>query len=88
MKDRLSGPRKGEPWKGEGVAKFETLSVRRLHLDGPQALVVIDTAAEDDRGHAGVYAADPEKGDAHARELRFLFLPLLQKRISIQEAFE
>lgn len=88
MKDRLSRPRKEEPWKGEGVAKFETLAVRRLHLDGRQALVVIDTAAEDDRGHAGIYATDPEKGDAHARELRFLLLPLLRKRTSIREAFE
>lgn len=88
VRDRLSRPRKGEPWKDEGVAKFRTLAVRRLRMDGRQALVVIDTAAEDDRGHAGIHAADPEKGDAHARELRSLLLPLLRKRTSIREAFE
>ena len=88
MRDRLSRPRKGESWKDEGVAKFGTLAVRRLRMDGRQALVVIDTAAADDRGHAGIYAADPEKGDAHGRELRSLLLPLLRKRTSIREAFE
>lgn len=87
MKDRLFRPRKGDPWRDEGVAKFKTLTVRRLLLDGQQVLVVIDTASVDHPGHAGIYAADPERGDAYARELRSLLLPLLQKRVSIKEAF-
>ena len=87
VKNQLSKPRKSEPWKDEGVAKFQTLEVRRLCLDGQQAFRVIDTAHAGNRGHAGLYAAAPEKGKAHARELRSLLLPLLQKRISVQEAF-
>ena len=87
MNDRLFRPRKGDPWRDEGVAKFKALTVRCLRLDGRQVLVVIDTASVDNQGHASIYAANPEKGDAYARELRSLLLPLLQKRVSIEEAF-
>ncbi len=87
VEERLSRPRKGEPWKDEGAAKFQTSEVRRIRLDGRPAFVVIDTAHACNPGHAGIYAAAPGKGDAHARELRSLLLPLLQKRMSIEEAF-
>ena len=88
MEERLSRPRKGEPWKNEGVAKLKALEVRQLRVDDRQAFVVIDMAQQNNRGHASIYAAMPEKGDSHARELRNLLLPFLQKRMPVDEAFE
>ncbi len=85
--ERLSRPRK-TPWQDEGVARFQALAVRRISVCDQQALVVIDTAHEDNHGHASIYAAAPEKGDAHARELRALLLPLLQERMPVHQAFE
>ena len=80
--------KKGEPWKDEGVAKLKALEVRQLRVDDCQALVVIDTAEPNNRGHASIYAAAPEKGKPHARELRELLLPFLKKRMPVDEAFE
>ena len=88
IEERLSKSRRGEPWKEEGAAKLKTLNVREICLENRQALVVIDRALKDNPGHASIYAADPKKGDAHARELRSLLLPLLQERISVDKAFE
>ena len=88
MEARLSRPRKDEPWKSEGVAKLDAREVRQLCVDDEQAFVVIDTALKDNRGHASIYAAEPGKGDAYARELRFLLLPLLQHRMTVDEAFQ
>ena len=88
IEQRLSKPRKGEPWKNEGVAKLKTLEVRQILFDGRQAFVVIDTAEPDNRGHASIYVATPGEGESHARELRELLLPFLQKRMSVDEAFE
>jgi hypothetical protein len=88
MEERLSRPGRDEPWKNEGVAKLKALAVRQLRADDQQAFVVIDTAQQDNRGHASIYAAAPGKGDAHARELRLLLLPLLQKRMPVDKAFE
>lgn len=88
MEKRLSRPRKGEPWKNKGVAKLKTLEVRQLRVDDCQAFVVIDTAQQNNRSHASIYAAASGKGDAQARELRRLLLPLLQKRMPVDKAFE
>ena len=88
MKERFSRPRRGPAWKDEGVARLQTSAVRRLRIDKQQALVVIDTADANNRGHASIYAAAPTKGKAHARELRSLLLPLLQERMSVDRAFE
>ena len=88
MKDRLSISRKGDAWKDEGVAKFKALAVRSFRLNGQQVFVVIDTAFADNRGHASIYAVNPKKGDGYTRKLRSILLPLLEKRISIKEAFE
>ena len=88
IEKRLSKSRKGEPWKDEGVAKLKALEVRQIPFDGRQAFVVIDTAEPDNRGHASIYAATPEKGEPHARELRERLLPFLQKRMPVDKAFE
>ncbi len=88
IEGRLSRPRKGAPWKNEGAAKLKALDVRQILCDGRQAFVVIDTAEQNNRGHASIYVAAPEKGDQYARELRQLLLPFLQKRMPVDKAFE
>ena len=88
MEEKLSRTRKGEPWKDEGVAKLQTLSVRLLCTDdGKKAFVVIDTALNENPGHASIYIAEPERGEKYARRLRNLLLPLLQNRMTINEAY-
>ena len=92
MEEKLSRTRKGEPWKDEGVAKLQTLSVRQLLAeDDKRAFVVIDTATEDNPGHASIYMAEyiaePKKGERHARRFRHLLLDLLQNRMTINEAY-
>ena len=88
MEKRLLRPRKGEPWQDEGVAEMLSGDVRSLRTDGERAFVVIDTALSDNRGHASIYAANPKLGDAHARKLRSLLIPLLQNRKPVEQAFE
>ena len=89
IEERLSKPRKDGPWTNEGVARFKALEVRQLSLrEGQQAFVIIDTATDDNPGHASIYATAPEKGEAHARELRDLIRQLLESRIPIEDAFE
>ena len=88
IEKRLSKSRKGESWEEEGVAKLKALEVRQIQFDGRQAFVVIDTAEPNNRGHASIYAASPEKGEPHAREIRDLLLPFLEKRMPVDEAFE
>jgi hypothetical protein len=87
MRERVARPRAGDAWRDEGVAKLVARTVRELRKDERQAFVVIDTAEEDNHGHASIFAADPLVGRAHARKLRGLLLPLLQKRMSVDEAF-
>ena len=87
INDVLSRPRSGEPWISAGVATLHTAQVRNFQVNGQRAFVVIDDAISENPGHASIYAAQPEQGDAHARELRALLLPLLQARISLTEAF-
>ena len=48
---------------------------------------VIDTARADHIAHASIYVAAPEKGEAYARKARRMLLPLLKKRMSVDEAF-
>ena len=88
IEERLSRPRKGEPLRNEGVAKLKTLEVRQILFDDRRAFVVIDTAEPNNKGHASIYSATPEKGEPYARELRKLLLPFLQKRMPVDEAFE
>jgi hypothetical protein len=85
--ERLARPRQGSTWRDEGLAKLAARIVRARRVEGRQALVVIDTASKDNRGHASIFAADPRAGRAHARRLRTLLLPLLQERMSVDEAF-
>ena len=92
VEERLSRPRKGKPWKDEGVAKLQTLSVRQLRTcDGKRAFVVIDTALKENPGHACIYMAEyipePKKGEKHARKLRKLLVDLLQNRMTLEEAY-
>ena len=88
IKERLSRPRPGTPWRDEGVARLQTSAVRALRVENQKAFVVIDTATQDNRGHASIYVAAPKKGRAHAKELRALLLPLLQERMSVEQAFD
>ena len=87
IEERLSRPRKGAPWKDEGVAEIGAQEVRGIRGTGERLFVVIDTALPDNPGHASIYAAKPEKGDSHARRLRSLLIPLLQKRQSVDDVF-
>ena len=87
IQTRLSRTRK-EPWISEGVSRLKTLAIRQLFMDNNErAFVVIDTATEDNPGHASIYFATPQKGKAYAREARGFLLPLLQNRITINEAY-
>lgn len=88
VEERLSRPRRGKPWRDEGVARLETRQVRRFRTEGDQAFAVIDTALPENPGHASIYVTKPEKGEAYARELRSLLLPLLQDRMTIEQAFD
>ena len=69
------------------MATLAARTVRELRADGRQVFVVIDTAEEDNHGHASIFAADPLVGRAYARKLRGLLLPLQQQRVSVDEAF-
>ena len=84
--ERLLRPRKEAPWEAEGVATIETSKVRQVCVDDERAFVVIDTANEDNRGHASIYAAKCD--EAHARELRKHLLPFLRKREMVEEIFK
>ena len=87
IQTRLSRKRK-EPWASEGVPKLKTLAVRQIFLEDERAFVVIDTATEDNPGHASIYFATPQKGKAYAREARGILLPLLQDRVTLDEAYD
>ena len=84
---RLLKPRKGTPWKNEGVAEILTGDVRRIRRDEESLFVIIDTAVSENPGHASIYAAIPELRDPEARKLRLLLLPLLQNRKLVEQVF-
>ena len=86
VQERLMRPRK-TPWRDEGVAVLHAKEVRGLRLEADQALVIIDTARVEHRGHASLFVADPDRGPAHARKLRALLLHLLHRRTSIEAAY-
>ena len=88
IRERLSMPRSGDPWEDAGVAVMETSTVRGLRSRGAPAFVAIDTANTANPGHASILAADPDCGNARARQLRFLLLPLLRERKPVGEVFE
>ncbi|MCY4237704.1 MAG: hypothetical protein OXC93_05050 [Rhodospirillaceae bacterium] len=87
IEERLRRPRKGQPWKDEGVAEILTGDVRNIRENGECLFAVIDTALAENRGHASIYAAKPELGDAHARKLRSFLAPLLENRKLLERAF-
>jgi len=70
------------------VSKLQTLVVRQIFMGDERAFVVIDTATEDNPGHASIYFAAPQKGKAYAREARGFLLPLLQNRMTLDEAYD
>lgn len=88
IRERLAAPRSGEPWEDAGVAVMETSTVRALRLESAPAFAVVDTASQENPGHASIFAADPDRGNAYARKLRSLLLPLLRERKPVGEAFE
>ncbi|MDE0095156.1 MAG: hypothetical protein OXN16_15825 [Gammaproteobacteria bacterium] len=74
--------------EGEGVAEILTSDVREIvDTEDNRLCVVIDTALDDNPEHASIYAADPSKGDAHARKIRTYLLPLLENRRTAKEIF-
>lgn len=85
IQTRLS--KKKKLWKSEGVSRLKTLAIRQLFLGNERAFFVFDTATEDNPGHASIYFATPQKGKAYAREARGFLLPLLQNRMTIDEAY-
>ena len=87
IKMRLSRIRK-EAWMSAGVAEILTMDVRKIvDANNDRLLVVIDTATDTNRGHASIYAAQPEKGDAHARKVRTYLMELPSNRKSLEEAY-
>ena len=77
----------GQPRNSEGVARFSAADVRSIQDDGRQVFVVIDTASPDNVGHASIFLSDVAMPPSHARKMREQLLPLLQRRMSIAEAF-
>ncbi len=71
----------------EGVARFSAGTVRDIQVDGGQVFVVIDTALLDNVGHASIYLSDVSMPQSQARRMREQLLPLLQRRMSVAEAF-
>ena len=89
IKDTLSKGRKDNiTWTSEGVAKLSASGVRKIKIEKEQIFVVVDSAKEDDIGHADILVANPEKGISHAREMRKLLLPLMEERMPVKTAFE
>ena len=87
INQRLSKPRKGTEWKSEGVSEISTKDIRCLIEGGKRLFSVIDTAESTNSAHASIYAAEPKKGDAHARKLRFHLKKFLQNRKSLESVF-
>ena len=77
----------GQQREFEGVAPLETRAVREISEDGKQVFVVIDTAKCCNVGHSSIYLSDAPSSEGRARKLRALLLPLLQERMSLDEAF-
>ena len=73
--------------ESEGVACFEARAVRDVRDNDTQVIVVIDTALQDNRGHASIYLANPDVKPSQARRMREKLLPLLHGRVSVAEAF-
>ena len=102
IQDRLSRVRSGKSWTSEGVAVFTAEEVRELPRqntqgEDEQAFVVKDTASPERPGHASIHFADlsqfiiaigSNKLDEHLREWRLDLLDLLEKRMSVDEAFQ
>ena len=88
VQNRCNGTNR-QDWKEE-VALFKAEGVRTIHDKGKQVFVVVDTPHEDHIGHASIYVNSPEDGNrgrAYARKVRKHLLPLLQQRMSVDEAF-
>lgn len=77
----------GVPRYSEGVARFSAGTVRDIQVDDRQVFVVIDTALPDNVGHASIYLSDVSMPQSQARRMRERLLPLLQRRMSVPEAF-
>ena len=77
----------GEPRYSEGVARFSAGTVRGIQVEGRQVFVVIDTALPVNVGHASIYLSDVSMPQSQARRMRERLLPLLQRRMSVAEAF-
>ena len=90
VRDRCLGPGR-EDWKEE-VAIFKAREVRLIRDDNEQAVFVVrDTPSEDNPGHASIYLAPPQHGGggpAYARKMKRRLTPFLQRRMSVDEAFE
>ena len=84
MLGRLSN---GMTRQSEGVACFTAHSVRKIRDGDHQVFVVIDTAQRSNAAHASIYLSDIGMKDSRARGMRSTLLPLLESRMSIEQAF-
>ena len=86
--ERIGRTKRDPPWTDAGVAVMKAGDIRGIRDGGKQAFKVIDTALPENPGHASIFAASPEKGNAHARKLRSLLTSLLQNRMPLEQAYE
>ena len=75
-------------WQFVGLARLRVRSIRSLQCNGRRAFVVIDTALEQNRSHASVFAADGlSTSKSQAKELRRILMPLFRDIVSLNDAF-
>ena len=88
-RDQKLQEKKDKNWKDAGAAMLAVETVRNISdSTGTRAFVVVDTALPENISHADILAADPTRGQAYARELRALLLPVLSNRKPIDSWFE
>jgi hypothetical protein len=87
INEKLARPFQGKPRASEGVARFTAREVREIQYNGNQAFVVVDTATELNPGHASIYLANIDVHPSLARGMRDKLRPLLNRQISLTEAF-
>ena len=89
IQERCGKPRQNGPWKEyAAVLKAEEVRSIRIEDEDGQALVVIDTALEDNRAHASIYVATPKRSKRDAKRARTYLLPFLRLCLTVEGAFQ
>lgn len=84
---KLARTYQGQARASEGVARFTARAVRDIQDNGCQVFVVIDTATFENPGHASIFLTDEGMRESLAKKMRGKLLRLLEKRMSVAEAF-